>query len=261
MTLAAIVTPSAARAQSANPAVNVLPPVGLAHGEMLRVTFLNIGSNPVEIQPCIFDADGAHLRTGGQSTLAPGRTLTFELSRSEIIGRTGNSVEVRGGVHANTPDLEHLVVAGEVIEESTGKSSLYVNGMDPTNANPSDHVTISPVGIVAGQSLRVTYFNNGSNPLEIQPCIFDGDGSHLREGPAIVLRPGQMRSIEITWSEASRGRGERSYAVRGAAHVVRDDAENLVMAGEVFEDASGKSSLYVSPATMRAFDPQPDPPR
>ncbi|HUE82353.1 MAG TPA: hypothetical protein VMM84_09595 [Pyrinomonadaceae bacterium] len=43
--------------------------------------------------------------------------------------------------------------------------------------------------------------------------------------------------------------------------MVRDDAKNLVMAGEVVEDSTGKSSLYVAPGTMKGFDPQPDPPR
>jgi hypothetical protein len=33
------------------------------------------------------------------------------------------------------------------------------------------------------------------------------------------------------------------------------------MAGEVVEDSTGKSTLYVAPGTMKGFDPQPDPPR
>jgi hypothetical protein len=48
--------------------------------------------------------------------------------------------------------------------------------------------------------------------------------------------------------------------MRGAAQVDRSDAKHLVMAGEVVEDASGRSSLYVSPGTSKGFDPQPDPP-
>lgn len=260
--LAAILTTPVARAQSADPAVNVLPPVGIAFGQTLRVNFLNVGSNPLEIVPCVFDGDGAHLKTGERLTLAPGQMRSLDLSRGEIGGRSESSVEVRAGVHANRPDLKNLVVAGELIEDETGKSSLYVPG-DSSRREPGadGDVTISPVGIVAGQSLRVTYLNTGRNPLEIVPCVFDGDGAHLKTGPTITLQPGQMRSIELSWSEAAGGRTERSFEVRGAAHVVRDDAKNLVMAGEVVEDASGKSSLYVAPGTMKGFDPQPDPPR
>jgi len=60
--------------------------------------------------------------------------------------------------------------------------------------------------------------------------------------------------------EAAGGRTETRVQMRGAAHVDRRGAKNLVMAGEVVEDTSGKSSLYVPPGTSKGFDPQPDPP-
>ena len=120
--------------------------------------------------------------------------------------------------------------------------------------------TLGPVGIAFGQTLRVTFLNLGSNPLEIVPCVFDGDGAHLKTGERLTLAPGQMRSLEISWSEAAGGRTETRVQMRGAAHVDRSDAKNLVMAGEVVEDAGGRSSLYVPPGTRKGFDPQPDPP-
>ncbi len=268
--LAALLTTPVAHAQRGGDphravnAFNVMSPVGIAFGQTLRVNFLNVGSNPVEIQPCVFDGDGAHLKTGETLRLAPGQMRSLDLSRSEIGGRSESSVQVRAGVHADRPDLKHLIVAGEVIEEATGKSSLYVppgtvNGMDPTNANPSDQgrggrvtSTLGPVGIVAGQTARVTFLNLGSNPLELDPCFFDGDGAHLKEGPTITLAPGQMRSFEISWSEATGGRTETRIQMRGAAHLDRRGAKNLVMAGEVVEDATGKSSLYVGCRRVRA---------
>jgi len=245
-------------------AINVMPPVGIAFGQTLRVTFLNVGSNPLEIIPCIFDSDGAHLKTGELLTLAPGQMRSLDLSRSEIGGRTESSVEVRAGVHADRPDLRHLMVAGELIEDATGKSSLYL----PGEADPPEPVhngrltsTLSPVGIVAGQTLRVTFLNEGRNPLEIIPCVFDSNGAHLKEGERLTLAPGQMRSLELSWTEAVGGRTETRVQMRGAAHLDRRGAKHLVMAGEVVEDATGKSSLYVAPGTSKGFDPQPDPPR
>ena len=98
----------------------------------------------------------------------------------------------------------------------------------------------------------------------MEPCIFDGEGAHLKEGATLTLAPGQMRSFEISGSEAAGGRTETRIQMRGAAHVSRGDAKSLVMSGEVVEDASGRSSLYVpgfvSPGTSKGFDPQPDPP-
>ena len=122
------------------------------------------------------------------------------------------------------------------------------------------YYVLPPVGITFGQTLRVSFLNVGSNPLEIQPCVFDGDGAHLKTGERLTLAPGQMRSLDISWSEAAGGRTETRVQMRGAAHVDRSDAKNLVMAGEVVEDAGGRSSLYVPPGTRKGFDPQPDPP-
>lgn len=129
--LAVISTTPVARAQRGgdrHSVVNVLPPVGIAFGQTLRVSFLNAGSNPLEIVPCIFDGDGAHLKTGETLRLAPGQMRSLDLSRSEIDGRSESRVLVHAGVHADKPDLKNLVVAGEVIEDATGKSSLYVPG-------------------------------------------------------------------------------------------------------------------------------------
>ena len=265
--LAALLTTPVARAGDPIPteAVNVLSPVGITFGQTLRVSFLNVGGNPLEIVPCIFDGDGAHLKTGDRLTLAPGQMRFLDLSRSEIGGRSESSVEVRAGVHADKSALKNLMVAGEVIEDATGKSSLYVAGQagveNPTRDGRGRVTsTLGPVGITPGQTLRVTFLNLGSNPLELEPCIFDGDGAHLKTGPSITLAPGQMRSFDISWSEATGGRTETRVQVRGAAHLSRSDAKNLVMAGEVVEDSSGRSSLYVPPGTRKGFDPQPDPP-
>src|SRR5688572_23252166 len=157
--LASLITTPVARAQredrveDEHRAVNVLPPIGIAFGQTLRVNILNVGSNPLEIVPCVFDSDGAHIKTGDRLTLAPGQMRSLDLSRSEIGGRTESSVEVRAGVHADRPDLKHLVVAGEMIEEATGKSSLYVPGLqNPPDVVPGGRVTstLAPVGIVAG---------------------------------------------------------------------------------------------------------------
>ena len=267
--IAAMLNITDARAQSGDedgdpqPAVNVLPPVAIAFGQTLRVSFLNVGSNPLEILPCVFDSHGSHLKTGARLTLAPGQMRSLDLSRSEIGERTESSVEVRAGVHAHRPDLKHLMVSGEVIEDATGKSSLYVPGQqDPPDPVRAGRVTstLGPVGMTAGQTFRVTFLNVGRNPVEIQPCIFDSDGAHLKQGETMTLAPGQMRSFEISWSEAAGGRSDARVQIRGAAHLDRRGAKNLVMSGEVVEDSNGRSSLYVSPGTSKGFDPQPDPP-
>lgn len=132
--LAAIAVPTAGAARADGREepprqVNATPPVSLVDGQTLRVNFLNTGRSPFEIIPCIFDADGEHLKTGERVTLLPGQTVSFELSRAEAGRRGDGSVRVRAGVHVNRPDLKHLVVSGEVVEDATGRSSLFVPGL------------------------------------------------------------------------------------------------------------------------------------
>ena len=109
--------------------VDVTPPVSLGEGQTLRVNFLNQGRNPVEIIPCIFDADGAHLKTGEAITLAPNQTRSFELGRAEAGRRTEPSVVVHAGVHCDGSVRKHLVVVGEVVDDATRRSSILVPGL------------------------------------------------------------------------------------------------------------------------------------
>ena len=42
---------------------------------------------------------------------------------------TESRSEIYGGVHVRNSDLKHLMLTGEVSEESTGRSSLFVPGV------------------------------------------------------------------------------------------------------------------------------------
>ena len=121
--------------------INALPPAGIAAGQRLHVTFLNTGDNPFEIIPCVFDDHGEDVKEGTSFTLAPGQMRSFDLSRSEIVTRTESRLQVRAVVHVHRSDLKNLVVTGEVVEEETGRSSLFVPGLrvgfDPQPDPPS----------------------------------------------------------------------------------------------------------------------------
>lgn len=238
--------------------VSVLPSAGIVSGEMLRVNYLNVGSNPFEIIPCIFDHNGVHLKTGGTLMLLPGQTRSLDLSRSEVgIPGVGGRVQVRAAAHVAESDLKSLAASGEVIEEAIGRTTLFVPGtLNPQDiareedTGPSDigggEVTrsIAPVGITAGQTIRVSLVNIGSNPFEIIPCIFDGDGVHLKTGALMQIAPGQTLSFEMSSAESPIPSASR-LLVRGAAHVRNADARSLLITGEVIEDSSGKSALFL----------------
>lgn len=120
---------------------SVLPPVGITFGQTVHITFLNVGSNPFELEPCYLDEGGVEIKEGAPIMLAPGQMRSFDLSRSEIGGRVESRLQVRAVAHVRRSDLNNLVVTGEVIEEETGMSSLFVPGIsagfDPQPDPPS----------------------------------------------------------------------------------------------------------------------------
>jgi len=249
--------------------VNATPPVTLGEGQTFHVTYLNLGSNPFEIIPCVLDGDGAHLKMGPAVRLAPGALSSFDVSRAEAGRRTEPNVTVRAGVHVDEENLKSLSVSGEVVEDATGKSTIFVAGMNsppaPIRAGRSNALDLiratsflSPVGITFGQKLRVTFVNLGSNPFEIIPCVLDGDGAHLKTGDAFTLLPGETRSFEMSRSEMVE-RTESRMQIYGGVHVRNSDLKHLMLTGEVIEESTGRSSLFV-PGVRVGFDPQPDPP-
>jgi archaellum component FlaF (FlaF/FlaG flagellin family) len=237
--------------------VSITPSVGLASGETLRVNFLNVGSNPLEIIPCIFDADGEHIKTGAALTLLPGQTRSLDLSYAEAATRGGGpTVRVRAGAHIADADLKSLAASGEVIDDATGMIRLFVQGalnaQDLARDEPSATElgggtltrSVAPVGIIEGQMIRVSFVNVGSNPFEIIPCIFDGDGVHLKTGALVVIAPGQTLSFEMSSAEAPTP-GVSRLLVRGAVHVRNADARSLLITGEVVDGSSGRSALFL----------------
>jgi hypothetical protein len=238
--------------------VSVTPSVGVASGETLRVNYLNVGSNPFEIIPCIFDRDGVHLKTGGALMLLPGQTRSLDLNYAEAATRGGGpTVKVRAAAHIDESNLKSLAASAEIIDEATGKTRLFVlgalNAQDLARADETSSTdlgggaltrSVAPVGIISGQTIRVSFVNVGSNPFEIIPCIFDGDGVHLKTGALVTIAPGQTLSFEMSSAEVPTPSASR-LLVRGAAHVGNSDARSLLITGEVIEESSGRSALFL----------------
>ena len=109
-----------------------LAPVAITYGQKLRINLLNAGSRPMEILPCVLDADGEHIvDMRDPITLAPGQTRWIEISRSDISSRGGLRVLLRGAVHVSRGDSPYLIAAGVIIHELTGEGSLYVPPATP----------------------------------------------------------------------------------------------------------------------------------
>jgi len=134
--VAALFTISLARPANLDPGerivgrlINAVPPVGIGAGQTLHITFLNTGDNPLEIIPCLFDSHGEEIKEGTLMTIEPGQMASFDVAWSEFGARAERHVQLRAVAHIDARNIKHLVVAGEVIDDDSGRTSLYVPGV------------------------------------------------------------------------------------------------------------------------------------
>ena len=91
---------------------------GLIYGESLRTSLANISDHPMGVVAATLDATGVVVKTA--SLVVPaGQIVTFNISRTEA-GGDEQTKQLRTQVTVQG-DPNNLVVANQVIEESTGK--------------------------------------------------------------------------------------------------------------------------------------------
>jgi hypothetical protein len=97
---------------------------GLIFGKSMRTIFINRGSRPITLQVSALDADGVVVKQS-PLVLEPGKTRTFEVSRSEV-ARDERSVMLRTEVTLQRADARNLAVSGEVVDDGTGETQPLV---------------------------------------------------------------------------------------------------------------------------------------
>jgi hypothetical protein len=203
------------RAQGMTGYIVIFPSVGLAPGQSLRFTLFNPNGEPVRAQAGIHHAGGVQVCLADGSVRA-GAFHTFEFKRSEIPlageGGTGR-IQLYGSVRLSFSETIYPVVASmEVVEIQDGTSNtVFVaekiirhiggNGNDTvTSGFGNDFMT----GIVPGQTLRVTLFNQPSSESETQSepvggrvKVFDRSGNLIAQSPELAIPQGQFRSFDF----------------------------------------------------------------
>lgn len=125
------------------------------------------------------------------------------------------------------------------------------------------------VGVARGQSVRVNVAHVGNpNCSSMEPCIkvFDVAGNLLAESD-LTLVPGQSASLDLSAAQLGGPDTKNRFPIRAEIELSIDDGRqarfcqnNLVPTLEVFDDETGEATLFVSPALVKGFNPQPDPP-
>lgn len=138
----------------------------------------------------------------------------------------------------------------------------------------------APVTLAAGQNVRLNLANVAvDNPdfrtddCHVAVTFLDAAGRALGDGSVLELRPGQAATVVGPSPPARDGAtppdvGDRTRLLRPIVRFVDNpdfrgaDARtscNLAPVLEVFSEETG-ATLFLSPAVLKGFNPQPDPP-
>lgn len=121
----------------------------------------------------------------------------------------------------------------------------------------------SPFGISFGQTARLSVLNSGERGIIIDWRFLDGQGHTLARaaGPQ-TIPPNQMRSFDLNADDlgAVRDRFGRIQVLAVVRALGGPDTKNLHTSLEVFDNATGKTTIFIPSPLIKGFNPQPDPP-
>jgi hypothetical protein len=123
-----------------------------------------------------------------------------------------------------------------------GVSEAQASDPSQIPANLQNYI-IRPVGITFGQTARVTAANTGTTAIPIESMKFlDSDGIVLAEFAGLAIDPGNMISFDLNADDFLR-EGER---IEIRVVVTADTARGLLISTEVFENDTGKTTVFVA---------------
>jgi len=141
----------------------------------------------------------------------------------------------------------------------------------PIEAGRTPHMHFGMVGLVQGQTARLSVGNTGVDNPDYRRCsvrlMFFNDQGRLVGVDNPDLRPGASAFLDVAIDDPNIRPGQRlqfSASVRlvdnpdfrGGTCAFNDYVATL----EVFDKETGKTMLILNPGVLRGFNPQPDPP-
>lgn len=100
-----------------------------------------------------------------------------------------------------------------------------------------------PVGITFGQTARLTAANTGRAAITITDVTFlDAEGNVLEAFPTETIQPGKMISFDLNADDLVRENSRIQIRIVLSA----DTSRALVTSTEVFENDTGKTTVFVS---------------
>lgn len=121
-----------------------------------------------------------------------------------------------------------------------------VCGASRAVAGPERHLRTSGMfGIARGQTFQINCLNLGSEPIQVQFRILDGDGNPLAIMPC-EAPPGQ--SVSPSLNRDDIGREGNRIEIRAEETTANErNQRNQVITGEVFNNSDGRTTFTIPP--------------
>jgi hypothetical protein len=102
-------------------------------------------------------------------------------------------------------------------------------------------VICQPVGITLGQTARLTAANTGDRSIIVSGMFVDSEGTVLGRFDRELIQPGKMMSFDLNRDNIVR-EGNR---IQIRVDLSADSSRGLVSSAEVFENDTGKTTIFV----------------
>lgn len=279
--------------------------IGLTASETLRLNVSNITAagprnlppGPCKVEILFLDGAGTELLPAVQTTLKAGESTSFDLNGADITrGVTGvdstNAVVLsRMEVH---PVIRIIPNAGdrgippgpcvstiELIDNQTGRTFLTSGPQKPGSIfefnpqpDPPGDITFGLVGIVPGQTLRLTALNSSGElgfppgPCRVTLAILNDQG-HVVLRSSEVLKVGSSTFLDLPLATELPSIDTNAVAgppsqlqLRGTVTIERVDGRKFPpdpchASLEVFDQATGRTTALLSPQHVPLRPPGP----
>ena len=201
--------------------------MGVIKDDVLRVNVTNLNATTQQAQVTVMDEKGL---TKGKTTLTldPGVTGFFDVTFSEIVGRLMVRTQAKCSNNLFQVSTEIYVGLGVVMQTSLtlSGSSIVINGQGLFPA----------IGIVDGETARVSVANLGTTTAEVTLDFIEQDGKVIKEA-ILSVAPKQTGFLDY---DGDGILGKMILRATGGA-----GAGTCVMSMEVFDTLSGRTRFSV----------------
>lgn len=250
---------SSVRAQDPIPPPNPCPTqalmgtVGVASGQMFRVSVFNHTEDPQQFEIEVFGLDGT-LLGGFQGGCLP-HTGTF--ADFDVAAGLKGGERVQAHVNVTSFSQQPLGATAEVFDASTGATRIPTNPcITPV---PDPQMSHGSLGMIRGQAARVSVFHHSEENIPPTPCNFriqivglDGKVLATHEGEVL---PGQGAAFD--WGDGSQSFPDLAKAERVQVHVsvYAEHPDELGATIEIYDPKTGETQIPDAPCLLPLEQP------